>query len=114
VRGKTVINDATIDDARAVGLHELVRVIDNGSDAPGTILDDCSAEFRERFRKADLIISKGQGNFEALSESDANISFLLKVKCPVIAKHIGIPVGTQALVSSKSSVRARDIANWTK
>lgn len=98
VRGRPVINDATIDDARATGLHELTRVIDNGSDAPGTILDDCSADFLERFHKADLIISKGQGNFETLSEIDANIFFLLKVKCPVIAAHIGLPPGTQALV----------------
>ncbi len=101
VRGKAVINDATIDDARATGLHELVRVIDNGSDAPGTILDDCSAEFLERFHKADLIIAKGQGNFETLSEIDANIFFLLKVKCPVIAKHVGLPAGTHAVLHSR-------------
>jgi uncharacterized protein with ATP-grasp and redox domains len=98
VRGNPVINDATIDDARATGLHDLIEVIDNGSDAPGTILDDCSANFLERFHKADLIIAKGQGNFETLSEIDANIFFLLKVKCPVIAAHIGLPRGALALV----------------
>jgi len=93
VRGKPVINDATMDDARAAGLHELVKVIDNGSDAPGTILDDCSAELRQRFRAADLIIAKGQGNFETLSGVDANLVFLFKVKCPVIARHTGLPLG---------------------
>ncbi|MBN1961769.1 MAG: DUF89 family protein [Deltaproteobacteria bacterium] len=98
VRGRPVINDATIDDARATGLHELTRVIDNGSDAPGTILEDCSADFLENFYKADLIIAKGQGNFETLSEIKANIFFLLKVKCPVIATHIGLPPKTHALV----------------
>jgi uncharacterized protein with ATP-grasp and redox domains len=97
VRGRPVLNDATMDDARAAGLHELVKVIDNGSDAPGTILDDCSAEFRARFREADLIVAKGQGNFETLSAVDANLVFLFKVKCPVIARHIGVPLGVHVL-----------------
>jgi uncharacterized protein with ATP-grasp and redox domains len=111
VRGNPVINDATIEDARAVGLHELVTVIDNGSDAPGTILDDCSAGFRERFRRADLVVAKGQGNFETLSDTDCNIFFLLKVKCPVIATHIRLPLGTQALVHSGSRASATGTAN---
>lgn len=105
VRGKAVINDATIDDARAVGLDELVRVIDNGSDAPGTILNDCSAELRERFRTADLIISKGQGNFETLSGEDANLFFLLKVKCPVIARHANMPFWVYALLTNSDARR---------
>jgi uncharacterized protein with ATP-grasp and redox domains len=99
VRGKPVINDATMDDARAAGLHELAKVIDNGSDAPGTILDDCSAEFTERFRAADLIVAKGQGNFETLSGVDANLFFLFKVKCPVIARHAGLALGLHVLRS---------------
>ncbi len=97
VRGRAVLNDATMEDARAVGMDQLVHVLDNGSDAPGTILDDCSAELRERFYKADLIISKGQGNFETLSHIKANIHFLLKVKCPVIAAHMALPLGTHTL-----------------
>ncbi len=101
VRGKAVINDATIDDARAAGLHEMVRIIDNGSDAPGTILDDCSAAFRGWFRTADLIIAKGQGNFETLSEVDANIFFLLRLKCPVIARHVGLPQGLPVLLRGR-------------
>ena len=102
VRGNAVINDATLADAREVRLHELVEVIDNGSDAPGTILDDCSAEFQKRFHKADLIIAKGQGNFETLSEVDANLFFLFKVKCPVVAEHVALPLGTHALLYARS------------
>lgn len=98
VRGAPVINDATLKDARMAGLDELVRVVDNGSDAPGTILDDCSAEFRELFDRADLIIAKGQGNFETLSSVDANVVFLMKVKCPVIARHAGLPLGRHVLI----------------
>jgi len=73
VRGAPVLNDATIVDAEQVGMNELVRVIENGSDAPGTILDDCSSIFRKRFDRADLIIAKGQGNFETLSGTGNNI-----------------------------------------
>ena len=104
VRGRPVINDATLADARAAGLHELVEVIDNGSDAPGTILEDCSEEFRERFRAADLVIAKGQGNFETLSGVDANLVFLFKVKCPVIARHTGLPLGLHVLRSRNDTI----------
>ncbi len=97
VRGQPVINDATVEDARAAGLHELVSVIDNGSDAPGTILEDCSTEFMEHFRSADLIVSKGQGNYESLSGVEASLAFLFKVKCPVIARHAGLALGLHVL-----------------
>jgi hypothetical protein len=98
VRGAPVLNDATRADAEAAGLPDIVEVVDNGSDAPGTLLDDCSADFQRRFREADLIIAKGQGNFETLSETDAHIYFLFKAKCPVIAAHAGLPVGTHAAI----------------
>jgi len=94
VRGGPILNDATMVDAETAGLHELVEVIENGSDAPGTILTDCSEDFRRRFAQADLVIAKGQGNFETLSDETADIYFLFKVKCPVIANHVGLPVGT--------------------
>ena len=97
VRGGPILNDATLIDAHAAGLCDLVEVIDNGSDAPGTILGDCSAEFLQRFAGADLIISKGQGNFETLSDENANIWFLFKVKCSAVSTHVGLPVGTHVL-----------------
>jgi uncharacterized protein with ATP-grasp and redox domains len=93
VRGSPVLNDATMADARAACITDLVEVIDNGSDAPGTILDDSSDAFRVRFDEADLVIAKGQGNYETLSDSPKDIFFLLMVKCPVIAAHIGCEVG---------------------
>jgi len=94
VRGGPILNDVTIEDARQVGLADVAPVIDNGSDAPGTILEQCSESFRRAFDAADLIIAKGQGNFETLSETPRNIFFLLKAKCPVIASHIGCPIGS--------------------
>jgi uncharacterized protein with ATP-grasp and redox domains len=97
VRGMPIINDATREDAVTAGLTGLVRVIGNGSGAPGTLLDDCSDEFKTAFESADLIVSKGQGNFETLSDCGKNIFFLLKVKCPVVAESAGQPVGTHVL-----------------
>jgi hypothetical protein len=73
-------------------------VIENGSDAPGTILEDCSAAFRARFERADLVIAKGQGNFETLSGTSPKVAFWFKVKCPVIARHVGLPLHTFALL----------------
>jgi uncharacterized protein with ATP-grasp and redox domains len=98
VRGGPVLNDATLTDARTVGMDQIAEVIDNGSDAPGTILDDCSQAFQDSFNRADIIIAKGQGNFETLSETPANIFFLLKIKCSVVANQTGLPIGTQALI----------------
>ena len=103
VRGRPIINDATVSDARVAGIHELCAVVDNGTDVPGTVLDACSRKFRDLFGKADLIISKGQGNYETLSDlggGRAGIFFLLKVKCPVIAAHIGLDMGTHVLMES--------------
>jgi uncharacterized protein with ATP-grasp and redox domains len=107
VRGGPVLNDATIEDAREVGLTELVEVIENGSDAPGTILADCSPAFRERFDRAALVIAKGQGNYETLSGTAAEIVFLFKVKCPLVASEVGLPVGTHALFHQERGVSRR-------
>lgn len=99
VRGMPVINDATRFDALAAGLEEIVEIIDNGSDAPGTILQDCSPEFQRRFEAADMIIAKGQGNFESLSDEPHNIFFLFRIKCPVISQHSGFAVGTYVVTN---------------
>ncbi|MBW1933072.1 MAG: DUF89 family protein [Deltaproteobacteria bacterium] len=97
VKGSPVINDATMQDAVIAGLPKIVEVIENGSDAPGTILKSCSQSFRGRFDKAGLIIAKGQGNYETLSDVDKNIFFILKAKCPVIAVDLGCEVGEMIL-----------------
>jgi uncharacterized protein with ATP-grasp and redox domains len=94
VRGAPVINDATLPDAQAAGLEDIAEVMDNGSDAPGTLLHDCSPEFRRRFDEADMIIAKGQGNFESLSEGRREVFFLFRAKCPVISRHSGFTAGT--------------------
>ncbi|MCA1795982.1 MAG: DUF89 domain-containing protein [Desulfuromonadaceae bacterium] len=98
VRGSAIINDALLSDAREAGIDKLVNnLINNGDNAPGTVLHRCSSEFRRIFDAADLIIAKGQGNYETLSENPANIFFLLKAKCPVVARHIGCDLGNALL-----------------
>jgi hypothetical protein len=94
VRGAPVINDATLADAETAGIPAVATVIPNGSDAPGTVLTECSETFRACFADADLVIAKGQGNYETLSDTRRPIFFLLTVKCPLIAKAVGAPVGT--------------------
>lgn len=92
VKDGPILNDATMADARAAGLHEVADLISTGSDAPGTILHRCNPGFRRRFELADLIIAKGQANYETLSPGDDRVYFLLQAKCPVIAEDIGVPV----------------------
>ena len=101
VKGSPVINDATMIDAEMTGVTEIVDVIDNGSDAPGTIIDSCSESFQKRFASSDLILAKGQGNYETLSDVDKDIFFVLKAKCSVIAEHIGCSVGGLVLMRSR-------------
>ncbi len=98
VRGKPIINDALIEDAIFCGINKVAKITSSGSDAPGTILKYCSSEFIELYQKAELIISKGQGNYESLSEEGKSIFFLFKAKCMVIAKDIGCNVGDMVLV----------------
>ncbi|GAB4296304.1 MAG: DUF89 domain-containing protein [Myxococcota bacterium] len=93
VRGGAIINDATMREAESVGMTRLCRVISSGVVAPGTILSEASGEFLREYERADLIISKGQGNFEALcDEKHVGIYFLFVVKCEVVSRHLGYPV----------------------
>jgi uncharacterized protein with ATP-grasp and redox domains len=93
VRETPVINDVTMDDALAIGMDSVARVVSNGSDAPATILSQCSAELQQLFRSADIIIAKGQGNYESLEEEPGNIFFLLRAKCALLAALLGVNVG---------------------
>ncbi|MBN1523172.1 MAG: DUF89 family protein [Spirochaetales bacterium] len=89
VRGNPVLNDCLIADAVSVGIDKITTVISNGTDAPGTILDSCSKEFLDIWNASDLIISKGQGNYESLSNQQGNIFFMFIAKCEVLAGDIG-------------------------
>lgn len=100
VRERPVINDATLKDALDARINEVAEIVSSGTDAPGTILSLCSEEFLDVYRSSDLIISKGQGNYEGLSEERRTTFFLLKAKCPVIAKDIGVEEGSTVLMKA--------------
>jgi hypothetical protein len=108
VRSVPVINDATMDDARAVGMTNLCPVVESGVDTPGTVLERCTPEFLDRMREADVILAKGQGNFEALSGRWPGIFCALKVKCPRVAAETGLEVGSSAFCHMKSDGTAHD------
>ena len=90
VRGIPIINDVVMEDAIDSGIDEIAKIISSGSPAPGTILELCDDSFVHRFNEADMVISKGQGNYEGLSEVDRSVFFLLKAKCKIIANDLGV------------------------
>ena len=94
VRGAPIINDITLDDARMVGMEKVARVVSTGDDSPGAVWERSSEEFRSLFNKADVVISKGQGNLEGLIErKHKNLYYLLVTKCELIAERIGTRKG---------------------
>ncbi|MHA1382991.1 MAG: damage-control phosphatase ARMT1 family protein [Candidatus Helarchaeota archaeon] len=101
VKGAPIINDATQEDAEYVGLHKFpnVEFIKVNVGIPDSGLERWSQEFIKKIKQADMIISKGQGNYEALSDQ-SDIFFLLMAKCPVIAKDLGVNIGDTILKKS--------------
>lgn len=93
VKGSPVINDVTEEDARDAGIHETSRIVSNGTDIPGTSIPDTTEEFKALFRTADVVISKGQGNFETLLDESREIFFLLQIKCRSLARRNSFTVG---------------------
>ena len=79
----------------------MVSVIDSGSDAPGTLLGNCSERFHRRFNEANLVMAKGQGNYKTLSDVCQQVFFILRAKCPVIARHLGCQISSWVLVDNK-------------
>ena len=86
VRGKPALNDATMEDARETGLADMVKVIGNGSGITGTWLPEISKEAREILDEADLILSKGQGNFETMQGCGKNIYYMFLCKCKLFVE----------------------------
>ncbi len=100
VKEKPIINDALAGDALFCKIDKFTEIISSGLDTPGTVLARCSKSFLNIFNKADMVISKGQGNFESLSSSKKKIYFLFMAKCPVVADSIACQVGDINLVNS--------------
>ncbi len=101
VKDSPIINDATVKEARDSDIHTVAEIISNGTNIPGTVIGKCSSEFINIFTTADVVISKGQGNFETLNENLRKIWFLFQVKCPVIAQHYNYQVGDWLIIRNE-------------
>ena len=110
VRGGPIINDATREDAEQSGMAGLAKIIDNGDDAPGIIPEASSDEFKRALASADLVIAKGQGNYETLGEIAGPIFLLLRAKCPVLAQDLSCKPGDICLTRTKRYSPARSPA----
>jgi damage-control phosphatase, subfamily I len=100
VKGAPVINDSTIEDARESGLTEVCEVTENGSDCVGTIPGEITKEVLDKLMAAEMVISKGQANFETLADMDKEIFFLFQSKCEVISRELGVPEGSMLLMKT--------------
>ncbi len=100
VKGSVVLNDATAEDAVASGLDRVAHIVSNGTDIPGTIVEDSTPEFRKLFAESDVVIAKGQGNFETLNDESREIFFLLQIKCESLAKRNGYSLGDWVITST--------------
>jgi len=97
VKSGPAFDDALFQDAEAGGIARSAEIISTGTSFPGTYLPSCSAEFRELFYTAPLVLAKGQANYETLSDIDRDVYFLLKVKCEVVESEIKLPLGSLVL-----------------
>jgi len=105
VRSIPIINDVTLEDAIASGLDEVAELIDSGCESPGIILKHSTPEFLELFNNSGLVISKGQGNFEGLSDCNRQVFFLLKTKCKILSNHLGVKEGSIILKEHKGLLK---------
>lgn len=94
VKSGPILNDATREDAIAAGIDQVATIVENGTRSPGTVLSQASDEFMELFKKADLILSKGQANYETLDDQGGKIFFLMRIKCPLLSQEVGAPIGS--------------------
>jgi len=94
VRGNPIINDVTMTEAKEAGFDRLCHLVDSGVNTPGFAYERANRKSQQLFDEVDLVITKGMGNYECLSPSPrANLCYLLKVKCNVVANSLGQGVG---------------------
>lgn len=102
VRGEAVVNDSVEEDAYEVGMDAYAAIISNGDSSLGTVLHRTSKKIQEVYQNADIVVAKGQANYECLSDEKKNIYFLLMTKCKVIADNIGVPEMKMICMRSRS------------
>lgn len=97
VKSGPILNDATRVDAEAAGIDQHAEIIENGTRSPGTVLSQAAPEFRELFERSNLVLSKGQANYETMDEQGDKVFFLLRIKCPLLSEKLNAPQGSVVL-----------------
>ncbi len=105
VRSAPIINDVTKKEAIEAGIDKVAEIIESGSDAPGIVIEKATERFKHLFRDAHVVISKGQGNYETLEDIPRRVYFLLRVKCPVVARKIGTEMGNIVILKGGRECR---------
>lgn len=113
-RNEPILNDATVQDACDSGIDQCATIISTGCNAPGAILSQCRDEFLTIFNNADIVISKGQGNYEALSDCEREVFFLLKAKCPMVAGRVGVDLNEYVFIRHDGKSRLNGAENSGK
>lgn len=103
VKGGAVIDDLTESEAYRLGLSAYGEIVSNGNRGVGTDLSLCDASFRDRIARSDLVLSKGQANFETLFRRVGNAFFLFRCKCPVIARALDRPEGELLVLDARGA-----------
>jgi uncharacterized protein with ATP-grasp and redox domains len=101
VKGGPIINDAIMEDAEKIGLTDVCEVIDNGGPFIGSPLNIIPPEFRARMDRADVLLGKGQGNYETIDAYPGDVFLLLRAKCEIVARHMGVKYGEVGLISTR-------------
>jgi uncharacterized protein with ATP-grasp and redox domains len=109
VKSVPIINDATMEDAEYTGMTEITTVVATGTGAIGAPPELVSDEFREVLDRSDLIVAKGQGNFETMDVLPHDIFFILKAKCPVVARELGVKLNEVGIVSNRKRLESRRV-----
>ena len=99
-----MLNDVTMEDAVQVGLTQHFNVIGNGNSTAGTVMEELSDEAKEILLSADVILSKGQANFETLRGCGLNVYYIFLCKCEMFAKIFGVPRLSGILINDKNCI----------
>jgi len=102
VRSSPIINDVVVSDARRIGIDKVAKVISSGCDYPGLILSKTFPAFRRIYKDADIVISKGQGNFESFYDDKKDIFYLFQIKCQAVSGLLNIPRDKALFIYNKS------------
>lgn len=101
-RARPIINDVLVSDAKRMGIHKIATVLSSGCDYPGIIIRHTSSRFKKIYGRADIIISKGQGNFESLYDPLKNIFYLFKIKCKTVSEYLSLPASSVLFLHNRS------------